>query len=180
MLHRVSYFSVAKPFSLLSVTSALQVEGIKTNDQQQSNNADISTPPNEPTGPVWTAYSDSYFEGDFAAPFSDLEEEGEGEGETTSSGSGDNASLEDNPAVCTGDAQPTTAVNGVQSRVENKSVADVRAEGGLPTSKSVELESPLSVSSGESPDHLSPRGSQTERSAYIISVLSLACPHIKD
>ena len=125
---------------------------------------------------MWTAYSDSYFEGDFAAPFSDLEEEGEGE--TTSSGSGDNASIEDNPAVCTSDAQPTTAVNDVQSGVENKSVADMRAEGGLPMSKSVELESPLSVRSGESPDHLSPRGQLTERSAYIISVLSLARPHV--
>ena len=56
-----------------------------------------SDPPKESSAPVWTAYADGYFEGDFAAPFSDLEEE-EGE-ESTSSGSSETASLEDNPLV---------------------------------------------------------------------------------
>ena len=56
-----------------------------------------SDPPKESSAPVWTAYADGYFEGDFAAPFSDLEEE-EGE-ESTSSGSSETASLDDNPLV---------------------------------------------------------------------------------
>ena len=56
-----------------------------------------SDPPKESSAKVWTAYADGYFEGDFAAPFSDLEEE-EGE-ESISSGSSETASLEDNPSV---------------------------------------------------------------------------------
>lgn len=151
--------------SLRIYTVALQMEDRNVNDNQLSSNADTSTS-TEPAGPVWTAYSDSYFEGDFAAPFSDLEEEGEGEGgceeESTSSGSGDNASLEDNPAVCTSDDQPTQALGVVQSSTESKLVIEVQTEERV--SKSVELESPLSISSGDSPNHLSPRGSQTERS----------------
>ena len=140
---------------------ALQKEDRNLNGNQLSCNADTSTS-TEPSGPVWTAYSDSYFEGEFAAPFSDLEEEGEGEvgceEETTSSGSGDNTSLEDNPAICTSDAQPTQAVDVIQTSAEGKLV---QTEGGV--SKAVELESPLSISSGDSPNHLSPRGSQAGR-----------------
>ena len=145
--------------------AALQKEDRDLNGNQSSNNTDSSTF-TEPAGPVWTAYSDRYFEGEFAAPFSDLEEEGEGdvgcEEETTSSGSGDNTSLEDNPAICTSDAQSTQAMDVIQTSAEGKLVIEVQTEEGV--SKSVELESPLNVSSGDSPNHLSPRGSQTERS----------------
>lgn len=132
----------------------------------------LSTPtdselPTEPSGPVWTAYSDGYFEGEFTAPFSDLEEEREeGEGETTSSGSSETASLEDNPSV-NDEKLPQIVVN-IQPKIKERWVDDSNgqlAEGQqhlLP--KSVESESPLSVSSTGSPEHgASTGGSQLER-----------------
>ena len=127
-----------------------------------------SDPPKDPSGPVWTAYADSYFEGEFTAPFSDLEEEKEEAegGETTSSGSSETASLEDNQSV-TEDRQPPVETS-VQSEVEKGHIDD---KGGQLSEeqqhlfpKSVESESPLSVSSTGSPEHgSSTGGSQLER-----------------
>ena len=115
-----------------------------------SHNAD---PPSETSGPVWTAYTDNYFDRDFAAPFSDLDEEegeGEGEGETTSSGSSEGASQEDDPPTC-GD------VDGTRTEAGNKLASQL--EGFTQTT--VDSESPLSISSGDSHDQSS--SSRNER-----------------
>ena len=121
-----------------------------------------SDPPKDPSGSVWTAYADSYFEGEFTAPFSDLEEEKEEAegGETTSSGGSETASLEDNPSI-TEDKQPPVEMC-VQSEIKEGCIDD--DSGQLSEGqqhlfpKSVESESPLSVSSTGSPEHGSPKG----------------------
>ena len=142
--------------------TGLQIEDDKI--QPLSSIADGDSP-EEPAGPVWTTYADSYFEGDFAAPFSDLEEDGEGE--TTSSGSSESASLENNPSVC--ENQPPLMIETTAGGVvhpENGSKSTFGSQKLL--SKSVDSESPLSVSSADSPEHTDPssKGSQAERSAY--------------
>ena len=127
-----------------------------------------SDPPTDLSGPVWTTYADSNFEGEFTAPFSDLEEEAAEEGETTSSGSSETASLEDNPSI-TEDKQPS--VEASVQLVINEGCID--GNGGQVSQeqqqqhlipKSVESESPLSVSSTGSPERSTSTGSsQLER-----------------
>ena len=124
-------------------------------------------PPMESSGPVWTAYADGYFEGEFIAPFSDLDEEQEeGEGENTSSGSSETASLEDNPAV-TEQKLPQIKVNiqpeMKEGRVDDNNGQLTEGQQNL-FPKSVESESPLSISSTGSPERsASTGGSQLER-----------------
>lgn len=129
-----------------------------------------SDPLTDPSGPVWTAYADSYFEGEFTAPFSDAEEEqeeAEGE-ETTSSGSSETASLEDNPSTCMAeDKQPPVGMSS-QSEMREMHIddnGDQMSEGQQHLfPKSVESESPLSISSTGSPEHSTSKGSsQLER-----------------
>ena len=129
---------------------------------------DSTNPPKESSGSVWTSYADSYFESDFASPFSDLEEaeedeEEEGEDVTTSSGNSESASLEDNPLVT--EDQPLVENSGliVQSEKEGQLTDSNVAEEQSLLSKSVDSESPLSASSGDSPEHTSSRESQVER-----------------
>ena len=123
-----------------------------------------SDSPSDLSGPVWTAYADSYFEGEFTAPFSDLEEE-VAEGEITSSGSSETASLEDIPSI-TEDKQPSIEA-GVQSEINE---GHMDGNGGQVSQEqqqqhqSVESESPLSVSSTGSPERSTSTGSsQLER-----------------
>lgn len=124
-----------------------------------------SDPPTDLSGPVWTAYADSYFEGEFTAPFSDLEEEAAEEGETTSSGSSETASLEDNPLI-TEDKQPSIEA-GVQSEINEGHMDGNGVQASQEQQQqhqSVESESPLSVSSTGSPERSTSTGSsQLER-----------------
>lgn len=125
---------------------------------------DDSALPSEPPGPVWTAYADSYFEGEFTEPFSDLEEEPE-EAEATS-GSSETTSLEDNLSVPE-EKQPPTLTN-VQPQIS----INAHSGGGghwcegseLLLLKSVDSESPACESSTGSPEHsASTRSSQTKK-----------------
>ena len=121
-----------------------------------------SDPPTDLLGPVWTAYADSYFEGEFTAPFSDLEEEAAEEGETTSSGSSETASLEDNPLI-TEDKQPSIEVAEINEGHVDGNGGQVSQEQQQ-QHQSVESESPLSVSSTGSPERSTSTGSsQLER-----------------
>ena len=141
---------------------------LQANDEMKPHPVSTTTadsdPSKDPSGPVWTAYADSYFEGEFTAPFSDQEEErdeGEG-GDTSSSGSSETASLEDDPSV-TEDKQPS-----IETSVQSGGCADDNG-GQLSqgqqhlSSKPVESESPLSASSIGSPEHGSSGGSPQER-----------------
>ena len=154
---------------------ALQVEG-EMKYCPLSTPAD-SDPPKESLAPVLTAYADGYFEGDFAAPFSDLEEE-EGE-ESTSSGSSETASLEDNPSVT--EEKPPQIEITIQP--EMTKCVDGSDGGQLSEGqqrhlfpKSVESESPLSISSTGSPEHSSSTGgSQVERLVSLLFLRNTAC-----
>jgi hypothetical protein len=119
------------------------------------------------------AYADSYFDGDFTAPFSDLEEEreeGAEEGETTSSGNSETASLEDKLSI-TEDKQPSVETSVVQAEIkEGQSdnnggqVSQEQRQQQHLFPRSVESESPLSGSSTGSPEHSTSTGSsQLER-----------------
>ena len=148
------------------VHTGLQVKGDKMIVEPPSNSDDNSSP-KESTGPVWTSFADSYFEGDFAAPFSDLEEEGNGEGEATSSGSSDSPLLGNDQSMC--EDQPTPpveiTVDSVEPETDHKLTfggdIDRQFGGQQLLSRSIDLESSLSVSSADSPEHPS---SQVERS----------------
>ena len=127
-----------------------------------------SDAPSDLSGSVWTAYADSYFEGELTAPFSDLEEEAAEEGETTSSRSSETASLEDNPSI-TEDKQPSVEAS-VQSEINeghidgNSGQVSQEQQQQHLIPKSVESESPLSVSSTGSPERSTSTGSsQLER-----------------
>ena len=150
--------------------TAIQQASEVTKGTVPTNN--VNPPPKGSSGPVWTAFADNYFEGDFAAPFSDLEEEeGEGEGGSTSTESSDGVSLEDNPAVCVDPPLPTDRVRSEETSDGNSRVT-VEGDGRnallesqqLSLSKSIDYESPLSISPGDSPeDPSSTAGSQPDR-----------------
>ena len=142
---------------LICLLSAIQAVSDVIKDPSPSN----ADPPKEPSGPVWTSYADNYFEGDFAAPFSDLEEEGEGEGETMSSSSSDGASQEDNPPTC-------DDVDGNHPKVD-KLVS--QSEG---FSQSVDPESPLGTSSGDSHNHTC-TSSEGSRNGRLVSTFVHKC-----
>ena len=146
----------------ICVHTGLQVKGDKMTIEPPSNSDDRSSP-KESTGPVWTSYADSYFEGDFAAPFSDLEEE------ATSSGSSDSPLLENNQSMC--EDQPTPPVENTVDSVESEIDCKLTFGGQRLLSQSVDSESPLSVSSADSPEHPSSGGSQVERSVHEVCSL---------
>ena len=134
-----------------------------------------SDPPSDLSGPVWTAYADSYFEGEFTAPFSDLEEEreeGAEEGETMSSGSSETTSLENNPSIAEDKQAPIKAsvwpeIN--EGHTDNNGVQVSQEQQQQPLfPKSVESESPLSVSSTGSPEHSTSTGSLQQLERLVI------------
>lgn len=145
----------------------LQVKGDKMIVEPPSNSDDNDSS-KESNGPVWTAYADSYFEGDFATPFSDLEEEGE----VTSSGSSDGPLLENNPSVCEDQPMPPVeiTVDSIEPEIDRQITfggnVDRQFGGQQLLSQSIDSESPLSVSSADSLERPSSRGSQVERSVH--------------